>query len=100
MATYTELRQLFSDDELRNKVTTACIIAAHELLSGTPTAADKAFAETVFSSPDAVGDKILMAVLAANKDATVSGIQGATDSAIQTAVDAVIPAMVDAMAGV
>ena len=40
MATYTELRVLFGNDELRNRVVSATLIAAYGLLSGTPTADD------------------------------------------------------------
>ena len=91
MATYTELRQLFNNDDLRNRVATACLIYAHGLLSGTPTDAQKAFAEKVFNDPDAVGRKIMMGVLAANKAATTAQIQTASDSAIQTQVDNILP---------
>ena len=94
MATYTELRQQFSNDDLRNRVVAATVIAANNLLSGTPTAEQKAYAKAVFQNPRSEGEIVFMAVLAANKDATVAQIEGATDAAIQTRVDAVIPNLV------
>jgi hypothetical protein len=100
MASYTELRNLFNDDVLVNKVTVATVIAANNLLSGTPSAADKAYAAQVFASPRSEAEKVLMSVLAANAAVTVGNIQSATDSAIQSKVDDVVPHLVDALAGV
>ncbi len=100
MATYIEIRQLINDEELPNRVTTATVVFAQQLISGIPTAADKVWASGVFSNPDSEGKKILMAVLVANKDSTVQQIKDASDSAIQTQVDSIAPAMVDALAGV
>lgn len=94
MATLLEIRQQFSNDDLRNKVTTATVIAANALLTGTPSAEQKAFAKSVFQNPNQMGAIVTMAVLAANKDATVAQINNATDTAIQTKVDAVIPKLV------
>lgn len=100
MALYTEIRDLFSNDEFKNRVTTACVVSAYALIIGTPTANDNKFADSVFSNPDAMGRKVTMAVLAANNTATTAQILGATDSTIQTQVDLVIPSMVDSLAGV
>jgi len=100
MASYTELRGQFGDDSFRNRVTMATIIAANNLLEATPTAADRAWASNVFTSPDAQGRIVYMAVLAANKALTIVQITGATDAAIQSNVDAVVPSLVSALAGV
>lgn len=100
MADYLEIRKLFNDDTLINRVTVAAIIAANNLLSGTPTAADKAYASAVFANPRGEAGKILMSVLAANNSATVSQILGSSDASIQTNVDLVVPLLVDALAGV
>jgi hypothetical protein len=100
MATYIELRGAFGNDELRNRVVMATVIAAHELLGGTPTAADRLWASAVFSAPEAEGRKAFMSVLAANAAAEILTIEGATDVAIQAQVDAVVPQLVSAMAGV
>lgn len=94
MASLLEIRQQFLNDDLRNKVTAATVIAANNLLAGTPTADEKAFAKAVFQTPDSVGAIVTMAVLATNKDATIAQINSATDVAIQGQVDAVIPNLV------
>ena len=99
MATYLELRMLMNDSDLPNKVDVATVIAANDLLSGTPTADDRAWASAVFASPRSEGQKALMAVIATNKDATIAVIQGASDAVIQTNVDAVVPSLVSAKAG-
>jgi hypothetical protein len=96
MATLLELRGLFNDSDLMNKVQAALVIAANNLISATPTTADKKWAAGVFSSPDGEGKKALMAVLAENKDSSVSGIQSAADSGIQAAVDDVVQTLSDA----
>jgi len=100
MATYTELRELFGNSELLNKVEVAVIVAADGLLGGTPAPKDKAWAAAAFSNPKAEANKALKAVLADNKDNTVAQITGASDAAIQTKVTAVVPVLVDVLAGV
>jgi len=97
MASYTELRQQFTNDTLRNRVSVACVIAANTLLTGTPTLAQQKFAESVFSNPDVVGSKVLMAVLATNNALTTAQIGAVTDTQLQTAVNSVIPNLVAAM---
>ena len=93
MATYIELRQLMNDGELPNKVSTAAIVYAQNRLANTPTLDEQKWAATVFSNPDSEGRKVLMGVLAANKDATVAQIQGATDAAIQAQVEIIAPSL-------
>jgi len=101
MATYEEVRGLFNDSALKNKVATAVIIAAQGILeNGAATSAQKSWADKAFSNPEAEARRIYMSVLAANKDTAVAGITGATDAAIQTNVDAAIAMFVDADAGV
>lgn len=100
MATYTELRSLFSDSDLMEKVEVAVVIAANDIITTTPTTAEKAWASTVFASPKGEASKAVMAVLADNSALSVAAIQGATDVAIQTKVDAIVPILVDALAGV
>lgn len=99
MATYLELRNLFNDGDLKNKVITATVVAAKELLGGTPTANDRAWASSVLANPKGESSKALMTVLAENKALDVSAIQGATDAGIQAQVDSVVPQLVLAMAG-
>lgn len=99
MASYTELRGLFADDELSNKIDIAIIVSANDLLAGTPTASQQKWSANVFSSPRSESKKALMAVLAKNKDFTIAQIQGATDAAIQTQVDSVVDSLVIAFTG-
>ena len=100
MATYQELRMLFNDSDLMEKTEVAVVVAANNMLTGTPSAAEKAWAATVFASPLPEARKAWMAVLATNKSASVSAIQGSTDNAIQGQVDSVAPILVDVLAGV
>ena len=99
MATYTELRGLFADDELSNKIDIAIIVSANNLLTGTPTAAQQKWAASVFSSPRGESKKALMSVLAKNKALTIAQIQGASDAVIQTQVDSVVDSLVIAFTG-
>ena len=99
MATLQELRVLFSDSDLTEKVEVATVIAANNLLAGTPTAAEKIWAASVFDNPSQEASKALMAVLAENASLTTAQIQGAADNAIQTNVSGVVSILVDAMAG-
>lgn len=100
MASYESLGSLFDDEGLKLKVQSAVIIAVKNLLTGTPTANDRAFSDVVFDNPGAMAQKVLMFVLAANNSATVEDIQGASDPTIQTNVNTVIPELVKALAGI
>jgi hypothetical protein len=92
MATYLELFDQRANSSLRNKVAVACIIAAEAIRTEDVNTVNHAnrltWAKSVFIQPMVEADRMLMAVLAQNKDATVSQINGASDSAIQTAVNA------------
>ena len=100
MATLKELRDLFNDSDLLEKVEAALIISAQSLLGGTPTAADTAWAAHAFANTNTEAKKALMAVLASNSTATPAQILGATDSTIQSNVDSVSSTLVAALAGV
>lgn len=92
MASYTELFELRSNAPLLNKITAAVAVKADAIRAdGAATAEQKAWALRAFTNPEGEAQKIIWAVLAANKTFTVEQITGATDVAIQTAVDAVIP---------
>lgn len=91
MATYAELFELRNNSGLKNKVTVAVIVAAEAIRSeGTPTAPRLAWAKAAFENPKKEAERMLMAVLAANKDADASAIAGASDSTIQTQVTAAV----------
>ena len=99
MATYDELRTLFGDDPLRNKIEVAVIVAAEAIRgedANTPNHDNRlVWAKQAFDNPQGAATKMLMALLAANKDATVAQIQSATDEAIQTKVDAAVDVFAD-----
>lgn len=91
MATYAELYDLRSDSGLRNKVAVAVAIKAQTILDlASPTNAQVVWASAAIANPVTKADALLNYVLAANKSATVSQIQGATDSTIQTNVGAAV----------
>ena len=94
MASYTELFDLRSNSPLKNKIAVACVVASEAIRTeapATPNHADRlVWAKSVFADPEKEAQRMLMAVLAQNKDATVAQIEGATDAEIQTAVDAAV----------
>ena len=100
MADLIELRALFNDSDLMTQVEAAIVISAHNLRSGTPSAADKAWAAHVFTNPNTEAKKALMGVLAENAAFTVAQIKAASPATIQANVDGLASLLVDAMAGV
>lgn len=94
MATYIELRQIFGNGDLLNRIEVACIVAASTIQSedaGTANHANRVlWAASVFSGSRPWAEKMLMALLAANKAASVQDITGATDATLQTLVDATV----------
>jgi hypothetical protein len=94
MATYDELLQAAENATLRNRIRVACVIAAEAVRTEVGTTTNHAnrliWAKAVFANPTAEADRMLWAVLAQNKAATLAQITGATDSAIQTAVSAAV----------
>ena len=100
MASYEELRSLHNDAPLKNKVATAITIAAQNIIGDqAPTTARKAWAAKAFANPEGEAKRVMMSVLAANKDITVAAIKAASDGAIQANVDAAIALFIDADAG-
>ena len=99
MASYIELRQLFGDGDLRNRVEVACIVAAETIrveAVGTDNHANRViWAKAAFSNPNVIRERMLMTLLAANKDETVATITGVSDSALQTLVDAAVDVFAD-----
>jgi hypothetical protein len=91
MATYIELRNLFGNGDLLNKIEVACLVAAAAIVAedaGTSNHANRlVWARNTYTTPRAMAEKMLMAALAANKASTVAQITGATDATLQTIVD-------------
>lgn len=90
MATYTELFGQYSNSDLRNRVSVACLVAAQAITVEAGSVTNHAnrllWAKATFSNPNAEAERMLMAVLAANNTATVAQITGVTDAALQTLV--------------
>lgn len=97
MATYSELRDLFNDADLLNRVEVAVIIEANGLADN---ASNNAWVAAAYSSPKQEARKALMGVLATNNGLDVAQIQGATDAQLQSAVASVVSILVKAKAGV
>jgi hypothetical protein len=99
MATYDELRQLFSHGGLHNRVEVACIVAAEAIRGESdqiPNHANRLkWAQSAFNDPRSVSDKILMSVLAANKAVAVAAITGASDATLQSAVNTAVDLFAD-----
>lgn len=101
MATYSELRFLFSDDDLRHRVETAVIVAAEAELSASPGSANgRAWGLKVLRDTAGWGRTAFISVLASNKAETVTAIQNASDLTIQTNVDVAKVGWITAEAGV
>lgn len=108
MAFYGEIRNLFDSSALRNKVETAVIVAAEGILNeGAPSVARKAWAAKAFLNPNAEAKRVMMAVLAAQKDTALATLMSvievdsaANNTIIQNNVDNAIDLFIDADAGV
>ena len=101
MATYAELRSLFSDDDLRHRVETAVIIAAEAELAASPGSVEgRAWGLKVLRSTADWGRTAFLSVLAGNKAVDVADIESATDLNIQNKVDAAKAGWIAAESGV
>lgn len=90
MATYSELFDLRSDANLRNRITTAVAIQADVIRLENVNTANHAnrliWAKEAFVNPEAVANKMMWGILAANKNITPDQTKGVTDASLQTAV--------------
>lgn len=91
MATYLELRQLFGNGDLLNRIEVAVIVAAETIRNENEATTNHAnrllWAKEVFGAPRPSAEKMLMALLAANKALTTAQLLAAADATLQTAVD-------------
>lgn len=94
MATYTELDLVAEDATFRDRVKVACIVAAESIRTEAPATPNNAarvqWARAVLLAPDREATRMVWAVLAQNRAATLAQITGATDAQIQTAVDGAV----------
>ncbi len=101
MATYQEIRSLFSDDDLRHRVETAVIIAAENELSADPGSVNsRSWGLKVLRDPAGWGRTAFLSLLAGNKSFPVGAIQTASDITIQDKVDSAKSGWIAAEAGV
>lgn len=91
MATYIELRQLYSHSGLKNRIEVAVVVAAEKIrteASDAPNHVNRlTWAKATFSGPGRVAEQMLMALLAANRASTVQQLIDVTDEGLQTAVE-------------
>lgn len=111
MATYLELKSLFSDSDMQDKIQTAVAIAAQTILSGDDTSDPPwdqtagqhdlrvKWANAALNSTSATADQMLKYVLAANNGLSVSAIQSAADSAFQSNVNEAVDGLASAQFG-
>ena len=99
MATYMELRGLFGNGELSNRVEVACIVAAGTIRSEDAATENHAnrliWAKRAFVNPYNIRNEMLMALLADHKDETTTNILAVTDAALQTLIDAAVNVFAD-----
>lgn len=99
MATYLELRDLFSDADLKNRIEVACIVSAEAIRTEEEITGNHAnrmiWAKQAFTNPNSIRDPMLKALLAANKDSTVAAIKGVSREVLQSLVDAAINLFAD-----
>ena len=94
MATYQELHDLTHSTALLNRVMTAVAVAAEEIRSEAPAAADHAarvrWAQQALRNVDGTARGLMWIVMAQNRQFTVAQIEGASDAALQAAVNGAI----------
>ena len=99
MATYTELRQLYGNGDLINRIEVACIVAAEKIRTedgGTANHANRlVWAKATFGFTRRAAELMLMALLAANRALTTAQITGVSDEGLQTAVDSAVNMFAD-----
>lgn len=94
MASYSDLKLVSVDPTFLDRVQVACIVASEQIrleALATPNHdARVAWAKNVFLSPKGEAARMVWAVLAQNRAATLAQITGATDAQLQTAVDSAV----------
>ena len=92
MATYTELFDLRTESEFRNKIVVGIAIAAQAVFEeASPTATRLAWADEALQDPLAFSDRVFNYIIADNETASTAQILAAPDkgaNSIQAAVDA------------
>ena len=91
MAIYIQLRKLFNDNELKNRIEVAIIIAAEDIRTEDSETLNHAnrlvWARAAFNSPKTFSGSMLRRLLAENSEETVEVIQSVSDENLQILVD-------------
>jgi hypothetical protein len=99
MATYLELHALNSDSDMNDRIQVAAVVAAETIRNDQAPPANQAarlvWSAKVMQNPVVEAKRMLWAVLASNKNSSVSQIQASTDAQLQTAVDSVVDLFAD-----
>lgn len=99
MASYSELFDLRNYTPLKNKVVSACAIAANGIVNDAAPPANQTqrlkWAAQAIRNPEATADELFWSLLAQNEALSVAAIQAASDSAIQTAVENTVDLFAD-----
>jgi hypothetical protein len=99
MATYEQLRSLFGNSILRNRMEVACVLAAEEIRTEDAETGNHTnriqWAKATFAAPRAAATEMITAVVAANATLSAEAIAGATDAQIQAQVDAAVDIFAD-----
>lgn len=94
MATYAELLTASADAGLKDKIRVACVVAAETVRGEASNVANHTerlkWAKQVFASPENESNRMIWAVLAQNRTATLAQITGASDATVQSAVDVAV----------
>lgn len=94
MATYAELLTASNNETLINKIRVAVVIAAEIVRTELDTVPNHVnrliWAKQVFITPDREAQRMVWAVLAQNRAATLAQIVGADDATVQGAVNAAV----------
>ncbi len=99
MATYAELRGLFTDNELKNRTEVACLVAAVVIFAedgGTDNHANRIiWAKATYAYPAGAAILMLRHLLATNRDAEVVTVTEVEDVDLQLLVDDAVDLFAD-----
>lgn len=91
MATYSELRAIFSEGSLRNRVEVALCVKVYEILQEqSPSEARLAWVRNILANSYNEAEAMLKYLLAANSGLSVAQLLSANDAAILSAVGAAV----------
>jgi len=94
MANYDEIRGLFDDSGLTNRLTVAIVVAAESVRVEDVTTANHAerltWAKNAFANPEPEAKRALKSLVASNKSMNITAIKTVSDTAIQSQVNTLV----------